>query len=47
MNSDQQRRITFCFTNGTKFRLRFPMPGGDDPAALLGSVRRALEPEKT
>ncbi len=46
MNSDKQRRVTFFFTNGTKFRVRFPKQGGDDPATLMGSVRRALEADK-
>lgn len=46
INSDKQRRVTFFFTNGTKFRLRFPKRGGDDPATLMGSVRRALESDK-
>jgi hypothetical protein len=46
MSADKQRRVTFFFTNGTKFRVRFPRQGGMDPATLLGNVRRALDADK-
>lgn len=46
MASDKERRITFFFTDGSKLGLAFPKQGGEDPATMMGSVRKALESDK-
>lgn len=46
MTTDNDRRITFFFTDGSKLGLAFPKQGGEDPATLMATVRKALESDK-
>lgn len=46
MISDNERQITFFFTDGSKLGFAFPKQGGADPATLMATVRKAMDSDK-